>query len=149
MRLAENTGCKKSPSGHHCTTLSGYILATKHVLTIGKKNTLNSTISSTCPHNMVNFGPLAAEICWRAWGIPANFSWFPYCSDVAHRRPTKLCTMFGSVLGWYTIYIHFWGLMPLTEFCQLQNSLFVQVLHSPILAVSLHGTRAAAVSQTL
>jgi len=36
-------------------------------------NLLNSNISSTCPHNMVNFGPLAAEICWRVWGIPANF----------------------------------------------------------------------------
>jgi len=32
-RLAENTGCKKSrqksPPGHHCTTLPGYIFATK------------------------------------------------------------------------------------------------------------------------
>jgi len=27
--LAENTGCKKSPSQHHHTTLSGYIFATK------------------------------------------------------------------------------------------------------------------------
>jgi len=26
------------------------------------KNVLNSNISPTCPHNMVNFGPLAAEI---------------------------------------------------------------------------------------
>jgi len=22
---------------------------------------------------MVNFGPLAAEICWRVWGTHANF----------------------------------------------------------------------------
>jgi len=29
MRLAENTVCKKSPFGHHCTTLSGYIFTTK------------------------------------------------------------------------------------------------------------------------
>jgi len=28
-RLAGNAGCKKSPSAHHCTTLSGYIFATK------------------------------------------------------------------------------------------------------------------------
>jgi len=28
-RLAENTGRQKSPSGHHRTTLSGYIFATK------------------------------------------------------------------------------------------------------------------------
>jgi len=24
---------------------------------------------------MVNFGPLAAEICWRVWGTPANFTY--------------------------------------------------------------------------
>jgi len=36
----------------------------------------------------------------------------------------------------------------MTEFCQVQNSLYVQVLRSPILATLLHGTRAAAVSQT-
>jgi len=28
-QLAENTGCKNSPSEHHCTTLSGHIFATK------------------------------------------------------------------------------------------------------------------------
>jgi len=27
-----------------------------------------------------------------------------YYIDVVHRRPTKLCTMFGRLLGWYTIY---------------------------------------------
>jgi len=29
MRLAENAGCKKSPSARHRTTLLGYIFATK------------------------------------------------------------------------------------------------------------------------
>ena len=33
-----------------------------------KKNFLNSNTSSTCPHNIVNFDPLTAEICWRVWG---------------------------------------------------------------------------------
>jgi len=28
-----------------------------------EKNLLSSTISATCPHNMVKFGLLAAEIC--------------------------------------------------------------------------------------
>ena len=46
-----------------------------------------------------------------------------------------------------TLYIHFGGSCPLTEFCQLQNSLCFQVLRSPTLAALLHGTRA--VSQTL
>jgi len=26
---------------------------------------LNIDTSSTCPHNMVNFGLLTTEICWR------------------------------------------------------------------------------------
>jgi len=69
---------------------------------------LNSNISSTYLHNMANFGALTAEIVSGVWGtqqISTGFaSWLRYCSDVAHRRPTKLCTMFGRLLGWYTIY---------------------------------------------
>jgi len=37
----------------------------------------------------------------------------------------------------------------MTEFCPVQNSLYVQVLRSPILAALLYGTPAAGVSQTL
>jgi len=36
-----------------------------------------------------------------------------------------------------------------TEFCSVQNSLYVQVLRSPVLAALLHGTPAVGVSQTL
>jgi len=46
------------------------------------------------------------------------------------------------------IYI-FGGFCPLTEFYQVQNSLCVQFLHSPMLAALLHSTRAVAISQTL
>jgi len=28
----------------------------------------------TCPQNMVNFGPLTAEICSGVWGTRANFN---------------------------------------------------------------------------
>ena len=41
-----------------------------------EKNLLSSNISSRCPHNMVNFGLLAAEIGPVVWGTPANFSGF-------------------------------------------------------------------------
>jgi len=35
---------------------------------------LSSNMSSTCPHNMVNFGLLAAEIGWPVWGgYPCKF----------------------------------------------------------------------------
>jgi len=58
----------------------------RHMSTIGK-NLLNSSICYTCPHNMVNFGPLTAEIGWQVWSTPANFNgfapWLRYCTDVA------------------------------------------------------------------
>jgi len=41
-----------------------------------EKNLLNSNVSPTWSHNMVNFGPLAAEICCRVWGTPAHLSGF-------------------------------------------------------------------------
>ena len=79
-RLAENTGRKKSrqkwPSGHHRTTLSGYIFATKARIDNRKENLLSSNESSTCPHNMVNFGLLATEIGLPVWGTWANFNGF-------------------------------------------------------------------------
>ena len=67
---------QKSPSGHHRTTLSGYIFATKARIDNRKKNLLSSNNSSTCAHNMVNFGPPAAEIISLVWGTPANFNGF-------------------------------------------------------------------------
>jgi len=49
-----------------------------------EKNLLNSNTSSTCPDNMVNFGLLTAEICWRVWGTPATFSWFRILAALLH-----------------------------------------------------------------
>jgi len=45
---------------------------------------LNSNNFSTCPLNMVNFGPLTAEICWRVWGTPANFNGFRVLAALLH-----------------------------------------------------------------
>ena len=59
---------QKSPSGHHRTTFSDYIFTTKAHIDNWKKNMLSSNMSSTCPHNMANFGPLAAEIDPVVWG---------------------------------------------------------------------------------
>ena len=49
-----------------------------------EKNLLSSNISSTCPHNMVNFGPLAAEIVSLVWGTPANFNVFRVLPALLH-----------------------------------------------------------------
>jgi len=64
---------------------------------------------------MVNFGPLGVEIGWQFGALQQISMGFasrlPYCTDVTQRRSTKLCTMFGRLLGLYTIYT-FWGLLP-------------------------------------
>ena len=78
-RLAENTGrtkVAKNRHGHHHTTLSGYIFATKALIDNRKKSLLSSNMSSRCPHNIVNFGALAAEIGLPVWGTHANFNEF-------------------------------------------------------------------------
>jgi len=41
-----------------------------------EKYLLNSNTSSTRADNMVNVGPLAAEIGLQVWGSPANFTGF-------------------------------------------------------------------------
>ena len=85
-RLAEIQDAKidkKSPSGHHPTDLSGYIFATRACIDNLTK-LLSSNISSTRPHNMVNFGPLAAEICSLVWVTPANFNGFRVLAALLH-----------------------------------------------------------------
>jgi len=64
---------KISPSGHRRTTLSDYILRKYRALSTIEKKLLNSNVSPTCPHNMVNFDPLAVEICWRVLRHDSEF----------------------------------------------------------------------------
>ena len=118
-RLAGNAGPKKSPSGHHRTTLSGHVLATKACIDNRKKNLLSSNTSSTVPDNMVNFGPLTAEIGSGVWGTPTNFngfcvaSWQRYCTAsssgrqpnfAALNRGRHLCSA-GRPSGWVLAHI--------------------------------------------
>jgi len=56
------------------------------------------------------------------------------------------CTMFGRLLGWYTVLFRW--LLPCYGIFQVQNSLCVQGLRSPILAALQHGTRVVGVRQT-
>jgi len=53
-----------------CRAISSQL---RHISTIGK-NLLSSNMSSTCPHNMVNFGPIAAETGLPVWGTPPNLN---------------------------------------------------------------------------
>jgi len=106
----------------------------------------------TCSHNMVNFGPLAAEIGLPVWGTAANFNGFRVLASLLHRLRSTDVNQTGECLAvsWAgTLCIHFRGLLPPTEFYHVQNSLCVLVWRSPILAALLHGSRVVGVSQTL
>ena len=77
---------QKSPSRHHRTNLSGYIFATKARIDNRKKNLLSSNMSFTCPYNMVNFGPIAAEIGLPVWGTPPNLKWVSRLGSITARH---------------------------------------------------------------
>jgi len=87
-QLAGNAGrkkmAKKLPPRHHRTTLSGHIFAIKASINNRKNNLLNSDVSSTCSHNMVNFGPLTTETGSGVWGTPANFNSFRVFAALLH-----------------------------------------------------------------
>ena len=63
-----------------CRAISSQL---RHVSTIGK-NLLSSNTSSTGPDNMVNFGPLTAEVGSTIWGTPANFNGFGVLAALLH-----------------------------------------------------------------
>jgi len=75
----ENTGRQKVAKNHHLGTIAQLCRAIssqpRHVSTIGKK-LVNQQYVLQMFHNMVNIGPLAAEICWRVWCTPAHFNGF-------------------------------------------------------------------------
>jgi len=140
----EMQDAKKSPkigrldtTAQLCRAISSQL---RHISTIGKK-LLSSNIFPTCPHNMVNFGPLAAEIISLVWGIPANFNGFRVLASLLQRRrSTEANQTFHNVwpLPGLVDYVYiFGGCCFVTEFCQVQNSLCVlQVLRSPIVIVT-------------
>ena len=148
---------KNSPSGQHRTTLSGYIFTTNTCIENRKKNLLNSNTSPTCPYNMVNFGPLTAEICWRVRGTPANFNRFRVlasllqCSALLARGQPNFARCLaiswaGRLPGIYTF---LGAVAPWRNFARCKIHFESQVLCSPTLAALLHGTPGAGISQNL
>jgi len=143
LKIQDAKITENSPSGHHRTTLSGCIFPTKAYIENRKK--YYTAISPLhLPHNMANFGPLTAEIGSGVWGIGANFNGFRALPSLLQRRrlPEANQTLHdvwpspGLVHYIYTFRVS----CPLTEVCPVQHSLYVQVLHSPILAALLHCT---------
>ena len=93
-----------------------------------RKNLLNGNISSMSSQYIANFGPLTAEIGSGVWGTPANFNWFRILPSLLQRRRSPeanqtLHDVWPSHGLVHYIYI-FGGLLPLTEFCPVQFSLY-------------------------
>jgi len=49
-----------------------------------EKKLFSSNTSSTCSHNMANFGPLSAEIGSEVCGTPANINGFRVLAALLH-----------------------------------------------------------------
>jgi len=87
MRLAENAGHKNRQKFAICAPPQKFVrlyLRNEGMYRQSKKNLLSSNISSTCPHNMANFGPLSAEIGSGVWGTPANFNGLRVLAALLH-----------------------------------------------------------------
>jgi len=87
--LAVYTGRKNYAKNRHLRNIAQIFLAVSSQLrqsTIGKKLVKQQFVSSTCFHNMANFGPLKAEIGSGVWGTPANFNGIRVLPSLLQRR---------------------------------------------------------------
>jgi len=143
--LAGNAGCKKSPSGHHHTTLLGYIFPTMAHNDNQKKLIKHPYLLHMSPQ----YGELRLTSGWDrfVWDTAANFSgsrlgFVTAATSLNGSHPNFAGCLAISWAG--TLRIHFGAS------CQVQNSLCIlQVLRSHILVALLHSTWAVGASQTL
>ena len=87
LEMQDPKNRQNSPPWNRRTTLSGYIFATKAHID-NRKKIVNQQYTALIlyRYNMMNFGALAAEICWRVWGTPgpAHFSVFRVLAELLH-----------------------------------------------------------------
>ena len=143
---------KNLPSGHHRTNLSGCIFTTEAFIDNRKKHVKQRYLL----HISQQYGELRPSNGWHrfiSWGHPSKFQrvslvgFVTTATSLSGGQPNFARCL---AISWAsTLYIHYLGHLPRAEFCQVQNSLYVEVLRSPMLAALLHGTPAAGVSQTL
>jgi len=149
-RLTENTGRKNYAKNRHLRTIAQLCRAVssqlRHKLTIEKNVKWQYLL-----HIPLQYGELRPPNVWDPLASLGHSSKFQQVSRLGFitvptllngGQPNFARRLAVSCSG--ILYMQFWGLLPLTEFCQLQNSLCVQLLRSPKLAALLHGTRALA-----
>jgi len=103
-QLTGNTGRKNDAKNRHLRTIAqlcqAVSLQLRHVLTIGKKNLLNSNMFSICLRNMANFGLLMAEIGSGVWCTLANFNRFHVLALLLHR-----CHSLEANQTWHNVWL--------------------------------------------
>ena len=150
----ENTGHKNDAKNRHLCIIAQPCLAIssqlRHVSTTGKKLVkwqyvlhMSSEYSELQP---INGWDLLASLGHSSKFQRFSCFGFVTAATFLNRSRPKFALCLASLV--YCIYI-FSSSCPLTEFCPVQNSLYVQVLRSRILAALLHSIPAAGVSQTL
>jgi len=100
-QLAENTTQKssqKSPSGHHRTTLSGYILATKAHIDNQKKNVKQQYVL----HNSPQYGELRPTSGWDRSGSLRHPCKFQRVSRLGSVTARHLVVGISQTLRWWT-----------------------------------------------
>jgi len=75
---------KKLAKNRHLGTIAQLCRAISSQRIDNREKDLSSSMSCRNPHNMVNFGPLTAEIGSRVWGTPANFNGFRVFAALLH-----------------------------------------------------------------
>jgi len=79
LKIQDAKNRPKSPSGHHRTTLSGYIFATKAYIDNPKKHVKQQYLL----HMSAQYGELLPTIS-LVWGTPANFNGFLVLAALLH-----------------------------------------------------------------
>ena len=110
MQLAGNAGPKKSPknlpSGHHRTTLSGYIFATK-----ARMNNKKKLIKQQClSHTSSQYGELRAT---SGWDLLAK---------LRHPSKFKRVSHLGSITARHSSSRHQWNFVALSIGCYLYSA---------------------------
>jgi len=139
-QLAAKSGRKNYAKNHHLRTIVQLCRAissqVRHVSTIRKKLVKWQYLF----HMSSQYGDLRPTNGWdllASLGHPSKFQrvlrlgFVTAPTSLNRGQPNFARCLAVSCAG--ILYIHFWSSCPLTEFCQLQNSPCVQVLHSPTL----------------
>jgi len=119
MWLAENTGRKNYAKNGHLLSIAQLCWATSFTIKACIDNQKKRVKQQYVLHMSSHYGDLPPTNGWdrfRSFGHPSKFPRVSSLSFItattSQWRSTKLCMMFGCLLGWYIIYTFLEALAP-------------------------------------